>query len=79
MSEELKHNEKLLLTASELAALLGVNRSTIWTWHSGGKIPMPLQIGGITRWRRAEIQHWLEAGAPPRTRWNVVNAAQKKP
>ncbi len=61
--------DKLLLTASELAAMLGVNRSTIWTWHSGGKIPMPVQIGGITRWRKDEIQQWLDAGAPPREQW----------
>ena len=61
--------DKLLLTANELAAMLGVNRSTIWTWHSSGKIPMPIQIGGITRWRKDEIQQWLDAGAPPRERW----------
>ncbi len=63
---------RLLLSASELGELLGVNKSTIWTWHSGGKIPAPVRIGGVTRWRRAEIERWLEAGAPPRERWEII-------
>jgi len=76
---DMPEKDKLLLTASDLAASLGVNRSTIWTWHSGGKIPMPVHIGGVTRWRREEIQRWIEAGAPPRTRWQLMNGGQKKP
>ena len=60
---------KLLLSADELGRALGVNKSTVWSWHSGGKIPTPVRIGGTTRWRRKEIERWLEAGAPPRERW----------
>ena len=61
--------DRLLLSASELAVLLGVARCTVWTWHASGKIPMPVKIGGTTRWRRAEVERWLEVGAPPRERW----------
>ena len=61
---------KLLISAKELAAVLGVHRSTIWSWHSAGRVPMPLKLGGVTRWRADEIRAWLEAGAPAREQWS---------
>ncbi|MFH0964723.1 MAG: helix-turn-helix domain-containing protein [Planctomycetota bacterium] len=62
----------LLLKAEELGQLLGVSRGTIWSWHSSGKIPLPVRIGGATRWRRDEILAWVEAGAPPREKWIAI-------
>jgi len=69
--------DRLLLSARELGRLLGVSRSTVWSWHSGGKIPLPLKIGGVTRWRRTEIEQWLQAGAPPREKWVQVREVRK--
>ena len=63
MSETVQMDDKLLLSASELGTLLGVNRSTIWTWHSGGKIPLPVRIGGTTRWRSSACA--MLATSPP--------------
>ena len=62
---------RLLLSAAELARLLGVSRSTVWTWHSSGKIPLPVRIGGTTRWRRREIEAWIATGCPARARWQA--------
>lgn len=64
-----KHIQPLLLSAEQLGMLLGVSRSTIWTGHNGGKIPLPLKIRGTTRRRRNEIEEWIEAGAPGREKW----------
>ena len=66
------HSVRLLLSASELSSMLGVAKCTIWTWHSGGKIPRPVKIGRTTRWKRREIEDWLEADAPPRERWEMM-------
>ena len=66
----------LLLKAADLGRLLGCGRSTIWAHHSSGQIPRPVRIGRITRWRRAEIEAWLDAGAPPRGRWENVDKAR---
>ena len=63
---------RLLIGAAELGDLLGVGKSTIWSWHSAGRIPQPVHIGGTTRWRQEEIEDWLEAGAPPREKWMVA-------
>jgi len=59
----------LLVSAKELGALLGVSRCTVWTWHASGRIPLPVKIGGTTRWLRSEVVAWLEAGAPGRAQW----------
>ena len=63
---------KLLIWAAELGNLLGVGKSTIWSWHSSGRIPQPVRIGGTTRWREEEIRQWLDAGCPPRARWEQL-------
>lgn len=62
-----------LIRDVELAELLGVNRATVWTWNSGGKIPRPVKIGGATRWRASEIRAWIDAGCPGRGRWEAEN------
>jgi len=70
-------DRKLLLGAAELGSLLGVSKSTIWAWHSAGKVPQPVRIGGTTRWREDEIRQWVDAGCPPRTRWEQIR--RRKP
>ncbi|MFH2002801.1 MAG: helix-turn-helix domain-containing protein [Planctomycetota bacterium] len=62
--------DSLLLTAQQVASLLGVGVSTLWSWHSAGRIPLPVRIGGkTTRWRVSEIEAWVQAGCPGRDRW----------
>jgi len=61
--------DKLLLSASEAAALCGVSRSLWWSMSSAGKIPLPVRLSGRTLWRRAELERWTEAGCPARCRW----------
>lgn len=54
----------VLLTAEEVAAMLGVSERTLWRLLSAGKIPQPVRIGRNTRWRVAEIRDWIEKGCP---------------
>jgi len=63
---------KILLTANEFAQLLGIGRSTLMRYQSSGKIPLPVRIGGSTRWRRKEIEEWVDAGCPSRSRWEAM-------
>jgi excisionase family DNA binding protein len=48
--------QALWLADVDVAALLGVHRSTIWRWLDRGLIPQPRRVGGRTRWVRAEIE-----------------------
>ena len=54
----------LLLTADALARLLAVSKLSIWRWRSAGRLPAPLRIGRVIRWRRSEIETWLAARCP---------------
>ena len=56
--------ETLLLAAGDVAELLAVSRLTIFRWRAAGRLPPPLKIGRVVRWRRLEIETWLAAGCP---------------
>ena len=59
----------LLMSADELARLLGCSATHIWQMHSGGKLPKPVKIGRLTRCREAGVGAWIEAEAPSRDAW----------
>ena len=61
--------EPLLLDAREAAGLCGVGRTHWLTMSAEGLVPMPLHLGRRVLWRRAELERWVEAGCPPRLRW----------
>lgn len=67
------HNEResRLLSAKDLAAMLGVSRRTVSRLKSAGKLPRPIRIGGSERWRRDELADWLQAGCPDRRTWEA--------
>ena len=48
--------QALWINDAEVAALLGVHRSTVWRWLDGGLVPQPRRVGGRTLWRRREIE-----------------------
>jgi excisionase family DNA binding protein len=53
-------NDRLLLTAKEAAALLGLNRKTLWnhTAPRGECIPS-VRVGRFLRYSRASLEHWI--------------------
>jgi predicted DNA-binding transcriptional regulator AlpA len=44
-----------LLTDVQVAALLQIGKSTVWQYANDGKLPKPVRLGAMTRWRRAEV------------------------
>ena len=48
-----------LLTASEVAELLGFSPATIVDWAEADKIPS-YKLGGRLRFRSSEVEAWLE-------------------
>lgn len=49
-------HEKILVTDREAAAMLSMGRSTFWRAVASGSLPQPVRIGGLTRWRVADLQ-----------------------
>jgi PTS system nitrogen regulatory IIA component len=49
-----------LLTARELAELLGFQAGTIVDWAERGRVPC-FKVGGRLRFRLSEVERWLES------------------
>jgi excisionase family DNA binding protein len=50
----------MLLTIKELATRLQINPSTLYAWAAQGRVPC-LKIHGLVRFRREEIDRWIES------------------
>ena len=55
-----------LLSIDALASELGVPIGTIYAWRYRGLGPRGYRIGKHVRFRRADIEAWLETQADPR-------------
>lgn len=49
-----------LLDANDLAKILGADVRTVRRWVREGEAPPPIRIGGTLRWRKADVERWLE-------------------
>lgn len=56
--------EKLLVPDKQAAEMLSIGRSTFWREVKAGNLPQPVKIGGVTRWRLADLRRCVE---PPAT------------
>jgi excisionase family DNA binding protein len=50
----------------ELAAELGIPVRTIYSWRTLGRGPRGYRIGRHVRFRRRDVEHWLETLADPK-------------
>lgn len=57
-------SEKLLVPAVEAAAMLSMGRSTFWNKVKENKLPQPVKIAGITRWRVSDLRTFVNADPP---------------
>jgi excisionase family DNA binding protein len=51
-----------LLDVRAVAALLNCSARHIYRLCDAGKMPPPVRIGALVRWRRADLDAWLAAG-----------------
>jgi excisionase family DNA binding protein len=56
-----------LLTARQVAELLGFSAATVVDWAEADKIPS-FKVGGRLRFRLSEVEAWLEEGRRGRER-----------
>lgn len=55
-----------LMTAKDVQALLRIDERTLRRATREGAVPPPIHIGGrMIRWRRGDLERWLESGARP--------------
>jgi predicted DNA-binding transcriptional regulator AlpA len=50
------------LRAGEIQKILGVSRSTLWSWRRSGALPPSIKLSaGVEVWRRSDIIAWIAA------------------
>jgi len=59
--------ERLLVDDKGAAAMLDMGRSTFREKVRIGLMPQPVRIGGLTRWRVADLRRFVESPANPPT------------
>lgn len=64
-----------LLDVVTVAELCGCSARTVRRLADAGRMPRPLRLGSLVRWRRAELEAWIGAGCPPLDRWKYIEAA----
>ncbi len=58
-AREIVENEEVLWNVKQVAKYLQLKESTIYSWAQDGKIPA-IKIGRTWRFRRADLDEWLE-------------------
>ena len=57
-----------LLNVKEVAEMLGLSERTVYRLSDTGNMPQPVKLGAAVRWRRQELESWIENGCPKRQR-----------
>jgi excisionase family DNA binding protein len=67
-----------LLTVPEVAELLRVQESTVYTWAESGVLPV-YRVGRLLRFDRAQVQTWLSDRGSPGTRREIEGTWPRRP
>ncbi|MEK6675988.1 MAG: helix-turn-helix domain-containing protein [Planctomycetota bacterium] len=58
-----------LLDVRAVAALLGgCSTRHVYRLADGGRMPRPIKLGSLVRWRRTELDIWISEGCPNQDR-----------
>ena len=55
---------RLLLAIGTVAAKLGVSEKLVRRLADRGAMPKPIHLSRLVRWRRIDIDVWVQAGCP---------------
>jgi len=60
-----------LLDVNEVAELLGISARGTWRFRDAGRMPAPVTLGRLIRWRESDLAQWIADGCPDcrRTGW----------
>lgn len=65
-------DEQAFLTRREVAALLRLSIAQFEKMRAAGRVPAPVYLGRLPRWKRHEILCWMAAGCPHRQKWEEI-------
>ena len=53
-----------LLDVKQTAELLNASPRTVYRLADAGKMPRPVKLGSLVRWRGGELRDWIADGCP---------------
>lgn len=53
-----------LIDVKEVAALCGCSTRHVRRLADAGKMPSPIKLGALLRWRRDAVESWIHNGCP---------------
>lgn len=53
-----------LLDVRAVAAFLGCSARHVYRLADAGRMPPPVRVGALVRWRRSDLDGWIAAGCP---------------
>ncbi len=53
-----------LLDVASVAEMCGCSARTVRRLSDAGRMPRPIRLGSLIRWRRADLEAWISAGCP---------------
>ena len=53
--------EDMIIGSVEIAGIIKKNKLTVHRWADTGKLPKPLDIGGVYIWDRSEVTNILKS------------------
>ena len=54
-----------MLSVGDVADMLGCSSRHVYRLSDSGRMPRPIKLGALVRWRRAELEKWIAEGCPP--------------
>lgn len=54
-----------LLDVQAVAALLDCSTRHVRRLADSGRMPSPIKLGNLLRWKRSDLEHWIDAGCKP--------------
>jgi PTS system nitrogen regulatory IIA component len=68
--------DEQLMSVQETAEYLNVNISTVYMWSQKGQMPA-MKIGKMWRYRRSEIDAWLNSRRTPRVEREALSGEMR--
>ena len=63
-----------LLSVDQLAVMLSCSTRHVYRLADAGKLPRPVKLGALVRWRADQIAEWLAEGCPAVRRQTTTTA-----
>lgn len=54
----------LLLDVRDVASLLDCSARHVYRLSDAGQMPPPVRLGSLVRWRRTDLDEWIQTGCP---------------